>query len=97
MISAGLEALKSAFALHKKGKKVPAPHFERGMVRYDARSLRVEKDRGSVPPRSRVASIALHGAPAKLRRWIDCATGFATADLLRRPSVVPPGRWHQGA
>jgi len=27
-------------------------HFERGMVRYDARSLRVEKDKGSVSPLS---------------------------------------------
>jgi hypothetical protein len=42
------EALRSAFALQKKGKKVSAPHWQRGMVRYDARSFRFEKERGVV-------------------------------------------------
>jgi putative transposase len=42
------EALRSAFALQKKGKKVSAPHWQRGKVRYDARSFRFEKERGVV-------------------------------------------------
>jgi hypothetical protein len=42
------EALRSAFSLQKKGKKVSAPHWDRRMVRYDARSFRIEKDKGVV-------------------------------------------------
>jgi putative transposase len=49
------EALRSAFALQKKGKKVSAPHWQRGMVHYDARSFRFEKER------------ALHLSPASPR------------------------------
>ena len=42
------EALRSAFALQKRGKNVSGPHGERGMARYDARSFRVEMDKGIV-------------------------------------------------
>jgi putative transposase len=44
----GDRALRSAFALQKKGKKVSPPHWERGVVRDGARSFRIEKDKGIV-------------------------------------------------
>jgi putative transposase len=81
------EALKSAFALQKKKKKVSAPHWDRGIVRYDARSFRVELGAGLVGL-STVAGrtkfpFEVH---RQAKRWLDKASGFATADLLRRPS-----------
>jgi hypothetical protein len=60
------EALRSAFSLQKKGKKVSAPHWDRGMVRYDARSFRIEKDKGVVGLATvrRSYKTALCGAPS---------------------------------
>jgi len=81
------EALKSAFALHKKGKKVSAPRWERGMVRYDARSFRLEKDKGIVELATVAGRVKLpFTVHRQAQRWLDKATSFATADLLRRPS-----------
>jgi IS605 OrfB family transposase len=81
------EALKSAFALQKKGKKVSAPHWERGMVRYDARSFRVEKNVGLVGLSTAAGRIRLpFTAHRQAEKWLGKAVSFATADLLRRPS-----------
>ena len=88
------EALRSAFALQKKGKKVSAPHWQRGMVRYDARSFRFEKERGVVGLATVAGRIKFpFTAHRQAQRWLDRADGFATADLFRRPS----GWWlHRG-
>jgi putative transposase len=81
------EAVKSAFALLKKGKKVGAPHTERGSVRYDARTYRMEVEKGLVGLSTVEGRIKFpfhlhdHG-----KRWLDRATGFDSADLVRRPS-----------
>jgi hypothetical protein len=81
------EALRSAFSLQKKGKKVSAPHWDRGMVRYDARSFRIEKDKGVVGLATVAGRIKLpFAAHRQAEKWLDKASGFATADLLRRPS-----------
>jgi putative transposase len=81
------EAIKSAFASQKKDKKVSAPHWERGMVRYDARSFRIERDRGVVGLATVAGRIKLpFAAHRQAEKWLDRAAGFATADLLRRPS-----------
>lgn len=81
------EAVKSAFALLKKGRKVGAPHTERGSVRYDARTYRMEIEKGLVGLSTVEGRIKfpfhLHDH-AKL--WLDRATGFDSADLVRRPS-----------
>ena len=42
------EAIKSAIALEKAGRKVSAPKTERGSVRYDARTYRMEPENGIV-------------------------------------------------
>lgn len=81
------EALKSAFALRKKGKKVSAPTTERGCVRYDARTYRMEVA-GGVVGLSTVAGrikFPFHAHP-HAKRWLDRASGFDSADLVRRPS-----------
>jgi putative transposase len=81
------EALKSAFALQKKGKKVSAPHWERGTARYDARSFRVEREKGVVGLSTVAGRLKLPlTAHRQAEKWLGRATGFATADLLRRPS-----------
>jgi putative transposase len=81
------EALKSALALQKKGKKVSAPHWERGMVRYDARSYRIEKSAGFVSLSTTDGRIKLpFTAHRQAERWLKKAADFATADLLLRPS-----------
>jgi putative transposase len=81
------ETLRSAFALQKKGKKVSAPHWERGMVRYDARSFRFEKERGVVGLATVAGRIKFpFTAHRQAHRWLDRVDGFAIADLLRRPS-----------
>jgi putative transposase len=80
------EALRSAFALQRKGKKVSAPHWERGMVRYDAPSFRVEKE-GIVGLSTTAGRIKLpFAAHRQAQRWLERASSFATADLQRRPS-----------
>jgi IS605 OrfB family transposase len=81
------EALRSAFALQKKKRRVSAPHWRRGMVRYDARSFRVEKGNGVVGLATVSGRIKLPFVThAQAKRWLDKVSGFATADLLRRPS-----------
>jgi putative transposase len=81
------EALRSAFSLQKKGKKVSAPHWDRGMVRYDARSFRIEKDKGVIGLATVAGRIKLpFAARRQAEKWLDKASGFVTADLLRRPS-----------
>jgi putative transposase len=81
------EALRSTFALQKKGKKVSAPHWDRGMVRYDVRSFRVEKDKAIVGLSTTAGRIKFpFEVHRQAERWLGRAAGFATADLLRRPS-----------
>jgi putative transposase len=81
------EALRSAFVLRRNGKKVSAPHAVRGSVRYDARSHRMEPDAGMVGLSTTAGRIkfpfAAHDHAAK---WLERATGFDSADLIRRPS-----------
>jgi len=95
MISARMkatEALRSAFALQKKkGRKVSAPYWERGMVRYDARSFSVDMDKGADKGTVGLATVAGRiklpfMAHRQAQRWLERADDFATADLLRRPS-----------
>jgi IS605 OrfB family transposase len=81
------EALKSAFARRNKGQKVSAPTSERGGVRFDARTYRIELDQG-------IVGLSMVGGRIKLpfhahrhaTRWLDRASGFASADLVLRPS-----------
>jgi transposase len=81
------QALRSAFALQKKGKKVSAPQWQRGVVRYDARAFASKKSGGRrACHRSRSDQISLYGAPSGPEMARYRADGFATADLLRRPS-----------
>lgn len=81
------EAVKSAFALLKKGRKVGVPRTERGSVRYDARTYRMEVEKGIVGLSTVEGRIKfpfhLH---AHAKRWLDRATEFDSADLVRRPS-----------
>jgi putative transposase len=81
------EAVKSAFALAKKGSKVSAPHSTRGSIRYDARSYRMEVENGLVGLSTVEGRIKfpfhLH---AQAKRWIDRATDFDSAELVRKPS-----------
>lgn len=81
------EALKSAFALRGKGKKVSAPHAERGSVRYDARTYRMEGAKGVVGLSTVAGRVKMpfHAHP-HAKRWVDRASGFDSADLVRRPS-----------
>lgn len=84
------EALKSAFALRKKGGKVSCPKGERVPIRYDARSYRLLVGKGvaslaSVNGRQEVA-YRLHNHAAKA---FAEATGFDSADL-----VYHKGKWH---
>lgn len=81
------EAPKSAFALRKKGKPVTAPHGERGCVRYDARSYRMEADRRVVGLSTVAGRIKFSfTAHRHARKWLDRASGFDSADLIRRPT-----------
>jgi IS605 OrfB family transposase len=57
------------------------------MVRYDARSFRVEKDKGLVGLATVSGRIKLpFEVHRQAERWLSKACGFATADLLHRPS-----------
>ncbi len=84
------EALKSAFALRKKGGKVSCPKGEQVPIRYDARSYRLLVDKSiaslaSVNGRQEVAyRLYNHAAKAFAE-----ATGFDSADLVYRK-----GQWH---
>jgi IS605 OrfB family transposase len=81
------EALKSAFALEKKGGKASAPQTVRGSIRYDARSYRMEVQEGLVGLTTVEGRIKfpfhIHN---HAKRWLDRATGFDSADLSHRPS-----------
>lgn len=81
------EAVKSAFVLLKKGRKVGAPRTKRGSVRYDARTYRMEVENGIVGLSTVSGRIKFpFRIPAHAKRWLDRATGFDSADLVRRPS-----------
>jgi IS605 OrfB family transposase len=81
------EALKAALALAKKGKRASAPRTERGTVRYDQRSYRMEPGKGIVGLATTAGRIKLpYHAHPHARRWLDRASGFDSADLVRRPS-----------
>jgi putative transposase len=57
------------------------------VMRYDARSFRFEKDRAVVGLATVAGRIKFpFTAHRQAHRWLDRADGFATADLLRRPS-----------
>lgn len=81
------EALKSALALRKKGKKVSMPRAERGCARYDARTYRMEVENGIVGLSTVAGRIKFpfHAHP-HAKRWLDRASGFDSADLVRRLS-----------
>lgn len=81
------EALKSAFALAKNGRTVTAPRTERGCVRYDQRSYRMEPGKGVVGLSTTAGRIKLpYRAHPHAQYWLDQASGFDSADLVRRPS-----------
>ena len=94
------EAVKSALALKRKGRKVSAPHSELTPIRYDARSYRVLPDRsalavGGTPSRHASApavSLATTDGrkvfpvrvPAYYQSTLARATSFDSADLILR-------------
>ena len=81
------EALTSAFALRRTGKRVGAPHTERGSIRYDARTYRLEAERGIVGLATVAGRLTLaYHVPAHAKRWMERASGFDSADLVRRHS-----------
>ncbi len=84
------EALKSAFALAKTGRKVSCPQSDLAPIRYDARSYRLLVDKSvaslaSVAGRQEVAyRLYNHAAKAFV-----AASGFDSADLCYHK-----GKWH---
>jgi IS605 OrfB family transposase len=66
---------------------VSAPTTERGCVRYDARTYRMEVDKGVVGLSTVAGRIRFpfHAHP-HAKRWLDRASGVDSADLVRRPS-----------
>ena len=83
------EAIASALALAKKGKKVSGPKSGSCPIRYDARSYRVLREENTV-------SLATVGGRQKMRfglydhaaKVMEKATGFDSADVFSRD-----GRW----
>ncbi|MGF7211431.1 IS605 OrfB family transposase [Skermanella aerolata] len=81
------DAIRSAAALEKAGRKVSAPQTQRASVRYDARTYRLEPGNGVVGLSTVAGRIKFpFRVHAQARRWLDRATGFDSADLIRRPS-----------
>lgn len=83
------EAIASAMALAKKGKKVSGPQSKSCPIRYDARSYRVLREDNTVS----LATIAGRqkvefGLYAHAIEAMESAVGFDSADLLCRK-----GRW----
>jgi putative transposase len=81
------EAIKSAIVLEKTGRKVSAPKTDRGSVRYDARTYRMEPENGIVGLSTVAGRIKFpFRVHAQAKRWLDRATDFDSADLVHRPS-----------
>jgi putative transposase len=81
------EAVRSAIVLEKAGRKVSAPKTERGSVRYDARTYRMEPENSIVGLSTVAGRIKVpFSVHAQAKRWLDRATGFDSADLVHRPS-----------
>ena len=83
------EAIASAMALAKKGKKVSGPQSKSCPIRYDARSYRVIRSEGvvslaTISKRQKVAFRLYDYA----RDAMEAATGFDSADLVYRK-----GKW----
>lgn len=79
------EAIASAMALAKKGKKVSGPKSKSCPIRYDSRSYRVIRGEGIVSPatinkRQKVAFVLYDHA----REAMNKATAFDSADLVFR-------------
>ncbi len=82
VISARMKATqaRSPFASRKKAKKVSAPHWQRGTVRYDARRF-ATAGRMKLP----------FTAHRQAHRWLDRADGFVQTCCDARP-VAASGR-----
>jgi len=84
------EALRSAFVLQRKGKRVSAPQAILGSVRYDARSYRVDLAKGIVSLATTEGRIVVpFYTHEQARKRISSAAGVDTADLVRYESG-----WH---
>jgi len=84
------EALRSAFALQRQGKRVSAPQAMRGSVRYDARSHRVDVSKGIVSLATTEGRIIVpFRTHEQGRQRIASASGFDSADLVQYESG-----WH---
>lgn len=81
------EALASALKMEKKGLAVTCPRRKRASVRYDARSMSVSLDKNEVSLAT-VAGRQKIGIRRHVQadRWLKCATGVDTAEMVHRPS-----------
>ncbi len=77
------EALKSALARHKQGKKTTCPRASRGTVRYDARSYTFWPRRGEVSLATTGGRLRLAvTVPAYFQRYLEGMVGLDSADLV---------------
>ena len=79
------EALKSIFALKRKGRKVSCPHSDLPPIRYDACSYRVLRNRSAVSLSTtsgrQVFAVRI---PDFFKPTLEMATDFDSADLIKR-------------
>jgi IS605 OrfB family transposase len=79
------EAVRSALTRKRQGRKVSTPHSELPPIRYDARTYRVLPDHSAVSLSTtsgrQVFAVQI---PDFFRSNLDAATGFDSADLIKR-------------
>ena len=79
------EAVRSALALHRQGRKVSCPTGVRAPVRYDARTYRLRADQGSVGLASTAGRQHIpYRANPYAASLLKQAVGFDSADLISR-------------
>jgi hypothetical protein len=103
VISAHMKATQarhSVFALRKKARRVSAPQWVRRRLRYDARSFRIEKDKGVVATVAGWMKLpCTSSSPEVARRWFHhrrlAATPVRWVHLvvdIKPPEFVSCGR-----
>lgn len=82
------EAIKSAFALRKKGKKVSCPNSQSAPIRYDARSYGMRLDINAVSLATvKGRQIIEYSLYAHAIEKLTQAVGFDSADVFERNGV----------